>query len=134
MIWDAMPYDEAALAVGLSTRAMRLALSKSAVVQYLKREMQVLRTSEGPASIKRIKTIRDAAENKPALDAALWFVTEDAQQQRGSGQQSPPGVTIRIVNVVQPGQANAPQPVTVEADPVQTIPDSRSEATGGENR
>lgn len=112
MVWDALPFDEAAQKVGLTSQAMRYALAKPPVVAYLKREMQVLRTSEGPASIKRIKTIRDAAENKPALDAAMWFVTEDAAQQRGSAANATPGVTIRIVNVVQPGQSVERQPVT----------------------
>ena len=113
MIWDAMPYDEAAREVGLTTRAMRLALGKPHVVAALKREMHVLKTSEGPASIKRIKTIRDAAENKPALDAAMWFVTEDEQQSRQSGVSASPGVTIRVVTVVQ-------------SAPVQTYPSDMS--------
>jgi hypothetical protein len=134
MVWDGLPFDDAAVKSGLTVRAMRLALAKPAVVQYLKQQQQVLRGSEGPRSIHRIREIRDAAENKPALDAALWFVTEDAQQQRGSGQQSPPGVTIRIVNVMQAEHASAPRPVTIDANPVPTLPDSRSEATGGENR
>ena len=102
MVWDALPFDEAAIAAGLSVRAMRLALAKPAVAQYLKQQAQVLRGSEGPRSIHRIRQIRDAAENKPALDAAMWFVNEDQQQQGRNAQlTASPGVTIRVVTVVQ---------------------------------
>lgn len=114
MVWDALPFDEAAIAAGLSVRAMRLALAKPAVAQYLKQQAQVLRGSEGPRSIHRIRQIRDAAENKPALDAAMWFVNEDQQQQGRNAQlTASPGVTIRVVTVVQ-------------QQPVQTYPSDMS--------
>ena len=114
MVWDALPFDEAAIAAGLSVRAMRLALAKPAVAQYLKQQAQVLRGSEGPRSIHRIRQIRDAAENKPALDAAMWFVNEDQQQQGRNAQlTASPGVTIRVVTVVQ-------------QQPIQTYPSDMS--------
>ena len=108
MIWDALPFDEAATKAGLTVHAMRLALAKPHVVAYLKQQQQVLRGSEGPRSIHRIRQIRDAAENKPALDAAMWFVADDEQQQRQSGASASPGVTIRVVTVVQQATPNAP--------------------------
>ena len=137
MVWEGLPFDEAATKAGLTIQAMRYALAKPHVLRYLKEQQQVLRGSEGPRSIHRIREIRDAAENKPALDAAMWFVTEDAAQQRGSAAQAPPGVTIRIVNVVAAAHAGAPQHVTaaaIEHEPAPALPDSAVERPGGENR
>ena len=158
MIWEAKPCNEAAAEVGLTTRAMHLALQKPKVLAYLKAQQQVLRSSEGPASIHRIRTIRDAAENKPALDAALYFLQDDEQQQRQSGVSASPGVTIRIVTINQvaansdatfsPRMTHANEINVLAADHVnEALPstpdhpdasgqslDSVQDATGGKNR
>src|ERR1700693_1496745 len=80
MVWHGLPFEKAAIEVGLTSRAMRLALCKPHVLAYLRQQGQVLRGSEGPKSIHRLREIRDAANNKPAVDAALYFLSNDDQQ------------------------------------------------------
>lgn len=80
--------------------------------------------------------MRNTGKNEMARLGAMRLIEGDGdQQQRGSAANAPPGVTIRIVNVVQAGQAVAQQRVkTIDADAIETTPDAISEATGRENR
>lgn len=123
MIWDAKPFDEAASAVGLSTRAMRLALKKPAVVALFKAEQQVLLESMGPANIHRLAAIRDKAENMPAVNSAVHLDRMRAETNihgRSSTSQQSAGVVIHIHAAPQAG--THPQPVRSDgAKPLITL-------------
>lgn len=106
MVWDGKPFNEAAKEVGLTSRAMRLALQKPHVLAAVKRETQVLIESEGPRNIHRLVKIRDAAENMPAVQAIDRLMrAPDTVHGGQSAASSSPGITIRIIN-------NAPQQAT----------------------
>ena len=106
MVWEGMPYDQAARTVNLHVRSMRRALGYPHVIAYLNRERQVLRTSVTPRNIHRLVEIRDAENNMPAVNAIK--VLEQLGEEHGpggSGSTPSAGVTIRVVTVVQ-GQAS----------------------------
>lgn len=118
MVWDGRSLHEAATEVGLTTRAMRLAIEKPAVLAALKREKQVLRESLSARNIHRLREIRDAADNMPAIQAIRTLEgMGDDQLGAASGASASPGITIRILNVVQAGHADARQPVMIDGDP-----------------
>ena len=98
MVNDALDYQHAAAQAGLTTYALRLALAKPHVAAFLKAQVQVLRTAQGPRNIHRLCQIRDAADNMPAVNAikALEQLPDEAATRAGAG---PVGVSIRIVNV-----------------------------------
>jgi hypothetical protein len=110
MVWHGKPYDEAAKEVGLTTRAMRLALGKPHVVAAVKRELQVLRESEQPRNIRRLVQIRDKADNMPAVQAIDRLMRSPDDVAAGSGASASPGITIRIIN-------QAPTPPTIDVTP-----------------
>lgn len=102
MVWDGKPFNEAAAEVGLTSRAMRLALGKPFVLAAMKRELQVLIGSEQPRNIQRLVEIREAAPNMPAVQAIRDLMSvADGVHSSQSGITSSPGITIRILNVVQ---------------------------------
>ena len=96
MVWQGLDYAAAAKEAGITTRAMRLAMGKPHVVQYLNAEKQVLRSSAGPRNIQRLMQIRDAADNMPAVNAikALEEIGSDAAI--SSQRQSAPGIVFII--------------------------------------
>lgn len=106
MVWDGKRFDEAAAEVGLTSRAMRLALQKAPVLAFFKAEQQVLLASHGPRNIHRLAEIREAAANMPAVQSIkLMHELGADQQQRNASLSASPGVTIRVVTVVQSAPA-----------------------------
>jgi hypothetical protein len=69
MVWDGLPWDEAAKSVGFSIQSMRKAFARPHVLAYLKAEREVLRASASPRNIHRLIEIRDKADNMPAIQA-----------------------------------------------------------------
>jgi hypothetical protein len=109
MVWDGLPFDEAAKVAGMHVAAMRKALGKPRVMAYLKQQRQVLLGSEGPRNIHRARQIRDAADNMPAVNAIkLLEELGDERSQRGSGANTSPGMTIRVVTIVQQQPVSVP--------------------------
>jgi hypothetical protein len=109
MIWEGMTYDVAARTFNYHVRSMRRALARPDVLAYLNRERQVLRASVSPRNIHRLVAIRDAADNMPAVNAIkLLEELGDDHSQRQSGISASPGVTIRVVTVVQQQPASIP--------------------------
>jgi hypothetical protein len=96
MVWNGLPFDQAAQVAGMHVAAMRKALNRPHVMALLKSEMQVLRSSEHPRSIHRLAQIRDAANNMPAVVAAKHLL--ENEQTNSNTNNTSPGVTIRIVN------------------------------------
>lgn len=94
------PWEEAARNVGLTSRAMRLALSKPHVIAHLKREKQIVREHLSAANIFRLTKIRDAGDNMPAVQAIklLEQMDDTTNNRAGSGTSQVPGFTI-VLNV-----------------------------------
>lgn len=118
MVWDGLELAEAARNFKMSTFGVRKALAKPHVQAYLKSEKQVLRESLSARNIRRLGEIRDAADNMPAIQAIRTLEgMGDDQPGASSGASASPGITIRILNVVQAGHADTRQPVTIDGDP-----------------
>lgn len=102
MVWEGAELVDACRAVEFSPSAMRKALCRPHVLAYVNKERQVLRASIAPKNIHRLREIRDADNNMPAVNAikVLEQLGED-QSAREAGVSASPGVTIRIVNIVQ---------------------------------
>jgi hypothetical protein len=133
MVWDALELVDACRQTGFSPAAMRNALQRPHVLAYLRNERQVLRASLSPRNLHRLAEIRDAADNMPAVQAIrLLEELGDEQLQRNTGTSHSPGVTIRVINVAAPVQADARQRVIDH--PAQTIdhPSQLPDGTGGE--
>ena len=98
MVVDKLRWDDAAVAVGLSTRAMRLALEKPHVITYLRKQLDVSRGARQVANFHRLCEIADADNNMPAVNA-IKALEQLSDEQTNTKQTTSPGVTIRIVNV-----------------------------------
>lgn len=70
MTWQGKPYDEAAKAAGLTTRALRMALEKDHVLRYMRSQRRALLASEGPRTIIRLTELRENSTNMNAGVAA----------------------------------------------------------------
>ena len=110
MVWEGKHLDQAATEVGLTTRAMRLAVEKPVVLAALKREKQVLRESVSARNIHRLREIRDAADNMPAIQAIRALEQLGEETHAASGLTHSPGITIRIINA-------QPAPTTIDVTP-----------------
>lgn len=100
MVWDGQEWMDAARAHNYDVRSMRKSLALPHVQAYLRSERQVLRESLSPRNIHRLREIRDAADNMPAIQAIRTLEQlGDEQHNPASGVTHSPGVTIRIVNV-----------------------------------
>jgi hypothetical protein len=111
MVWDGLEYPDAARTHNFHVRSMRQALGRPHVQAYLRTERQVLRESLSPRNIHRLREIRDAADNMPAIQAIRTLEQlGDEQSAAGSGASHSPGVTIVIRN-------EAPQPPTIDVTP-----------------
>ena len=141
MVWQGLPFNEAAQQVGLSPRQMRRWLEKPHVVGLLRREKQMLLASDSPRNIHRLREIREAAPNMPAVQAIRDLeAMQGAQGLLGQASspngiaQSNPGVTIVIQGT---GQHDLGHGVTIDGKS-QAISDdsakSSSSPTGGEKR
>ena len=133
MVWDALELVDACRQTGFSPAAMRNALQRPHVLAYLRNERQVLRASLSPRNLHRLAEIRDAADNMPAVQAIrLLEELGDEQLQRNTGTTHQPGVTIRVINVAAPVQADARQRVIDHPAPAIDHPSQLQDGTGGE--
>ena len=106
MIWRGSRRADAAQAAGMTDHSLREAMRKPHVKAFYLAELGDLRESERPRTFHRLVELRDQDENRNAAVAAAKTLeaVSDEQQTRPSGAEQP-GVTIRIVNVVQPPPA-----------------------------
>ena len=98
MVERGLDYAHAAADAGISTRNMRLALTKPHVIAYYRSQCDVLRNAHRARNIHRLAQIRDAEDNMPAVNA-IKALEQLADEQTNNKQTTSPGVTIRIVNV-----------------------------------
>jgi len=113
MVWDALEWNEAARMFNFSVQAMRKALTRRHVLVYLRKEREVFRASIAPRNIHRLKQIRDAADNMPAVQAIKVLEQIGEVDPLRRVPDDSPHVTIRIVNAVNA----APAPPTIEHRP-----------------
>lgn len=104
MVHDGLTDNEAAVQVGITVTAIRLAIQKRGVRAYLNEQREVSRARICARNMHRLAEIRDKADNMPAVNAIrlLEQLPDDAaivgQAQRN------PGVVI----IVNGGHANVP--------------------------
>lgn len=109
MVWRGMKRAEAAALAGLKEQSLYVALARPHVRSAYLHQLEVLRNSERARNIHRAIEIRDAANNKPAMEALKWLHQVDEQAQQVGGT-TMPGFVI----VLHPG--DAPQVTTIEHD------------------
>lgn len=111
MVWDGLEWQEAAKTHNFHVVSMRKAMGSPHVQAYIRAERQVLRESLSPRNIHRLREIRDAADNMPAIQAIRTLEQMSDEQSHGqSGASVSPGITIRIIN-------QAPTPPTIDVTP-----------------
>ena len=89
--------DEAAKAVGLTTRTLRLAFERPHVLTYLKAQKQVFREYISSQNIQRLAEIRDNSGNSMAKLGAIKLIEQvDDNHAGGSTASRMPGVLIVI--------------------------------------
>ena len=116
MTWEGVPWNEAALKAGLSTRTMRLALKKSHVLKYLRAERGVLMAQASASTFHRLDELMRQDENRGAAVAAARTIEVMTNEAIGgprtlgvsgprsgyiidlSGDEPTPGLVIQIVN------------------------------------
>jgi hypothetical protein len=109
MIYEALPWDAAAVKAGLKVRGMRKAMRRPHVLQYLREERLVLLAAISTATPLRLAQLRDQDDNRnAAVNAARALEGLDVDMPMRVGQASAPGFVI-ILNpssaAVTPGDA-----------------------------
>jgi hypothetical protein len=120
MVWQGLDLADAARAAGIDPpHRFRIALAKPVVMAYLKSERKVLCAGELPRNIERLKAIRDAAENMPAVHAIrdLEQIAADETIRSDARVQERPGMVIVVVPAP---QAIKPHQQIIDAQPLQT--------------
>ena len=119
MVVDKRRWDDAAREVGLTTRAMRLALEKPHVIAYMRKQLEVSRGARQVANFHRLCEIADAENNMPAVQA-IRALEQISDEQTNTKQTTSPGVTIRIVNVAATPAQHEQTTITAKADEIST--------------
>jgi hypothetical protein len=95
MIYEALPWEQAAVKAGVPARSMRRALHRPYVLKYLRDERQVLLAAISTATPMRLAQLRDQDENRnAAVNAARTLEGLDADMPMRAGQASAPGFVI----------------------------------------
>jgi hypothetical protein len=99
MVWDGLPWDQAARKANLSLVSMRKALERAHVLAFLRQQKHVLRESVSCGNIHAFVDVRDNSGNPMARVQAGKALEQlsDVEQARGGAQQAMPGLVIRIV-------------------------------------
>ena len=120
MVWEGLEWADAANKVGLRAQSMRAAFERPHVLAFIRKEREMLRQSLAPRNIHRLREIRDAADNMPAVNsiALLERMGADGSMQQ-FGATHGPGVTI-IIGAVQTDER---QPVKTTIDLKANPPD-----------
>lgn len=98
MVWEGLDYQKAATKAELTTRAVRLALERPHVKAYYNSQLDVLLTAESARNIHRLVTIRDKADNMPAVQAIDRLQKRDETAATRTGLAQFPGFVIHVSN------------------------------------
>lgn len=96
MVFNGLPFDEAARTAGLTTRAMRKALDKPHVIAELRRRKQVFRAHASAANIHSLVDLRDKSGNAMARLGAIRTLENLDEDGPQVGVSRSPGVVIVI--------------------------------------
>ena len=134
MVWDGLNRAQAAQAAELKDGSLYAALRLPHVKAYYLAELEVLRTSERARNIHVLAEVRDQRGNQMARVQAVKALEEleQDQAQRNTGTSHSPGVTIRVINVAAPVQADARQRVIAGTAHAPDHPSQLQDGTGGE--
>lgn len=105
MVWSGLQRRDAAAAADLAEHSLYQALRRPPVKALYLAELQVLRDSERARSFHTLCDVRDQTDNQMARVQAVKAMYPDEQMltERGNAGISSPGVTIRVVTVLQQG-------------------------------
>lgn len=115
MVHDGMTDNQAAVEVGITIQAIRLAIQKRGVRKYLEQQRDVSRARVCARNIHRLAQIRDAGDNMPAVNAIKMLEQLDDEDAPGRRPQAPfQGLVVQIITA--PAQSvNAPLPVAADS-------------------
>lgn len=118
VVFEGLDPYEAAAKLGMTARAMRLALNRRPVVAYLRAQREVFRTTASAQNIHRAIKLRDTSGNAMAQLGAMKFIEgiDDERQSAASRMQSP-----GFVIVVQAQAAAPARSVDTNADNIRMI-------------
>jgi hypothetical protein len=127
IIFDRCTRAEACTKAAITERALYLALEKTEVAAYWRRQTDVLRTGERAANLHALVRVRDSERNAAASVKAVQVLEQlsDEAGSRPAGQQVP-GFVIVITNA--PAHPERSAPVTIDAE---REPTNDSEGGGG---
>jgi hypothetical protein len=95
MIYEALPWEQAAVKAGMTVRGMRKAMRRPHVLSYLRDERQVLLAAISTATPLRLAQLRDQDDNRnAAVNACRVLENLDADEPHRGGQTSSPGFVI----------------------------------------
>jgi hypothetical protein len=111
IIFDRCTRAEACTKAAITERALYLALEKTEVAAYWRRQTDVLRTGERAANLHALVRVRDSERNAAASVKAVQVLEQlsDEAGGRPAGLQQLPGFVIVIGHPT-------PPPVTIDAD------------------
>ena len=114
MVWQGVPFDDAAAQCGLKRRSLQNAFLLPSVKAYYAAQLQVLREGHRARNIYRLAEIRDAANNMPAVNAIKALEQLDDAAAGTSAMQRSPGLQIVITQSASPPLPHA-TPLELEA-------------------
>lgn len=118
MVWEALTDNQAAVRVGITIGAIRLALKQPHYRAYFRSQCEMLRTRENPRNIHALVDVRDNSGNANARVAAVKALEGQLDQQVGGTISRSPGVVVQIIN------APAAQPPAVQVGTLLTQSDA----------
>lgn len=131
MVHEGLHWDDAARAVGLPIRTMRLALERPAVIKYVKEQRDVFRTAVSATNIHHLRQLRDSGRNEMARLGAMRLIEKDSDdnEMRTAARHQSPGVVIVIkgnadVSLMEQERATAAKPL-IEHERRQSRADDR---------
>lgn len=138
MVWEGVDFQQAGQIANMNAFAIRRALTRPHVLAYMREQKQMLLASDSPRNIHRLREIREAAPNMPAVQAIRDLEAMQGTQAMASASagiaQSSPGITI----VVMPATAHADGPQAVMKPAIEgefsTIPAQSPHAEGGREK
>jgi hypothetical protein len=119
IIFDRCTRADACEMAGISTRALYLALEKSEVAAYWRRQTDVLRTGERAANLHALIRVRDGNRNQAAICKSVQILEQMETEAiaRPMGTQTVPGLILVINNAPSSATPKA-VPVTIEGEPI----------------
>jgi hypothetical protein len=114
MVWHGQPWDEAARNAKLTTRAMRKALDKVHVQQFIRHEREVFRATMSGRTLVRLAELRDQDENRNAAVKACQVLEQLGESESARGAMNAPRLPGMVVNII-----TGAMPAPVQGRPIE---------------